>query len=73
MSDTSAVAEILRAARALFESLGARWYVFGAQAVLVWGRPRLTGDVDVTAFLDSDDPAPFADAAGREGFGVRDY
>jgi predicted nucleotidyltransferase len=25
-----------------------RWYVFGAQAVAVYGRPRLTADVDVT-------------------------
>ncbi len=24
------------------------WYVFGAQAALIWGRPRLTTDVDVT-------------------------
>jgi len=71
VSEPSAVAEILRAARALFESLGARWYVFGAQAVLVWGRPRLTADVDVTAFLDADDPTAFADAAGRAGFEVR--
>ena len=26
-----------------------RWYVFGAQAVIVYGQPRLTADVDVTA------------------------
>lgn len=26
----------------------APWYVFGAQAALIWGRPRLTTDVDVT-------------------------
>lgn len=30
------------------DAVGARWYVFGAQAALVWGRPRLTTDVDVT-------------------------
>jgi hypothetical protein len=27
---------------------GHRWYLFGAQAVNVFGRPRLTADVDVT-------------------------
>jgi predicted nucleotidyltransferase len=27
---------------------GWRWYVFGAQAVAAYGRPRLTADVDVT-------------------------
>lgn len=31
--------------------VGLRWYVFGAQAVLLYGRPRLTEDVDVTVFL----------------------
>lgn len=25
-----------------------RWYVFGAQAVIHWGRPRLSADVDIT-------------------------
>jgi hypothetical protein len=29
-----------------------RWYVFGAQAVVVHGRPRMTGDVDVTVEID---------------------
>lgn len=33
---------------AALDALGLRWYVFGAQAALVWGRPRLTTDVDVT-------------------------
>lgn len=28
-----------------------RWYLFGAQAVQVWGLPRLTADVDITARL----------------------
>ena len=26
-----------------------RWYLFGAQAAIVWGSPRLSADVDVTA------------------------
>ena len=33
---------------AALDAVGAGWYVFGAQAALVWGRPRLTTDVDVT-------------------------
>src|SRR5688572_3340865 len=28
-----------------------RWYVFGAQAAIVYGRPRLTADVDVAVEL----------------------
>ncbi len=40
--------ELLSDLAAALNTLGARWYVFGAQAALVWGRPRLTTDVDVT-------------------------
>ena len=28
--------------------LGVGWYVFGAHAVVFWGRPRFTEDVDIT-------------------------
>ncbi|MBK5296612.1 MAG: hypothetical protein JJE40_05580 [Vicinamibacteria bacterium] len=28
-----------------------RWYVFGAQAVIAYGVPRLSADVDVTVQL----------------------
>ncbi|MGE0815003.1 MAG: nucleotidyltransferase [Vicinamibacterales bacterium] len=41
-------AELLSDLAVALEAIGARWYVFGAQAALVWGRPRLTTDVDVT-------------------------
>ena len=33
-----------------------RWYVFGAQAVIAYGVPRLSADVDVTIWLVPDDP-----------------
>jgi hypothetical protein len=42
------LAELLADLAAALNALGAQWYVFGAQAALVWGRPRLTTDVDVT-------------------------
>ena len=29
-----------------------RWYVFGAQAVIAYGVPRLSADVDVTVRLE---------------------
>lgn len=29
-----------------------RWYLFGAQAVVVYGRPRLTADIDITIDLE---------------------
>jgi hypothetical protein len=41
-------ADLLAALAAALGAIGAQWYVFGAQAAMVWGRPRLTTDVDVT-------------------------
>jgi hypothetical protein len=46
VSDAS-VPELLRALASTFAARGLRWYVFGAQAVVAHGRPRLTADVDV--------------------------
>jgi hypothetical protein len=71
VSDTPATTELLRALEAVLGTLRARWYVFGAQAVLVWGRPRLTGDVDVTMFLDSEDPERFVVMMAEAGFELR--
>jgi predicted nucleotidyltransferase len=42
-----AAAEVLAALSRVLRRNGRRWYVFGAQAVLAYGRPRLTSDVDV--------------------------
>lgn len=71
MSQTPAVAELLHALAPVLERFGDRWYVFGAQAVILWGRPRLTADVDVTAFLDPDDPPAFVAAMAAAGFTSR--
>jgi hypothetical protein len=51
VSDRSDAFEVLAALDRVFEAAGVRWYLFGAQAVIVWGRPRLTADVDVTVAL----------------------
>ncbi len=37
--------------RPLLGRRGERWYVFGAQAVILWGAPRMSADVDVTVEL----------------------
>ena len=71
MSDQTAVASLFRALAPVLGRFGGRWYVFGAQAVIVWGRPRLTRDVDVTVHLDPDDPAAFVAAMGEAGFDLR--
>ncbi len=47
-----------------------RWYVFGA-AVIVYGVPRLSADVDVTLALTPDAPDRFADDMRKGGFALR--
>jgi hypothetical protein len=42
------LAELLTDLADALAELQVPWYVFGAQAALIWGRPRLTTDVDVT-------------------------
>jgi hypothetical protein len=71
VSAEPATTDLLRALAQVLGGLGGRWYVFGAQAVLVWGRPRLTGDVDVTVFLDPEEPGVFVAAMERAGFELR--
>jgi len=44
----SPVADLLADLAAAFDALGIQWYLFGAQAAIVYGVARLTADVDVT-------------------------
>jgi predicted nucleotidyltransferase len=70
---------VLRAAPAeLFAAFGRlmnerrwRWYVFGAQAVIAYGRPRLTADVDVTVEPTGAAPAELITALASHGFALR--
>ena len=48
-----------------------RWYVFGAQAVIAYGVPRLSADIDVTLQLVPDEPQRFAAAMEQAGFSLR--
>lgn len=48
-----------------------QWYVFGAQAVIAYGIPRLSADVDVTLALAPDDPERFAHDMTSAGFALR--
>ena len=52
---------------AAFAALGVRWYVFGAQAVIAAGVPRLTADIDVTVELPRGGPRALIAALGRAG------
>lgn len=63
-------AELLADLAVALGALGVRWYVFDAQAALVWGRPRLTTDVDVTVQC-SVATRELVAALGMRGFSLR--
>jgi predicted nucleotidyltransferase len=68
----SAPADLLRALSAALSSHAVPWYLFGAQAVTIWGRPRLTTDVDVTIQLQSGSTADLVAALAAAGFRLSD-
>lgn len=70
MSVESQVHAVLAAAAPVLRRHGNRWYVFGAQAVTIWGRPRLSSDLDVTAAIPGSCDE-FVAAMERAGFAVR--
>lgn len=70
MPSPAGPAELLADLAGALAANGVRWYVFGAQAALVWGRPRLTTDVDVTVEC-SVPTRQLVDALERRGFSLR--
>lgn len=68
MPSASAPVDLLRALSAALSTHGVRWYLFGAQAVTIWGRPRLTADVDVTIRLQSGSTADLVAVLAAAGF-----
>ena len=65
-----AAVELLAALVPVAERWG-RWCVFGAQAVVAYGVPRLSADVDVTLALVPDAPEQFARDMQAAGFSLR--
>ena len=65
-----AAVELLAALAPVAERWG-RWCVFGAQAVIAYGVPRLSADVDVTLALVPDAPEHFARDMQAAGFALR--
>lgn len=65
-----AALELLTALAPVLAGWG-RWYVFGAQAVISYGVPRLSADVDVTLALVPEDPERFAHDMEAAGFTLR--
>lgn len=71
MPHRSAVVELLRELGAALARYGARWYLFGAQASMVWGRPRLSADVDATVEVPNDDWRGLLSSLQDAGFTLR--
>ena len=65
-----AAVELLKALAPVLRSRG-RWYVFGAQAVIAYGVPRLSADVDVTLELQPPDVERFVRDMESAGFALR--
>lgn len=53
---------------AVMAEQGLRWYLFGAQAAIVWGSPRFSADVDITAAIAPGVIDSFFEAMRRNGF-----
>jgi hypothetical protein len=70
VSDAS-IAELLMALAGVFAARRMRWYVFGAQAVVAYGRPRLTADVDVMVDAGGTKAAELARVLSGAGFALR--
>lgn len=54
----SPVADLLEDLGAALDTLGVRWYLFGAQAAILYGVARLTADVDVTVQVPAHQSVP---------------
>lgn len=63
--------DLLRALGRAFDAVGAGWYLFGAQAALLYGVARFTADVDVTVHLGSQDPKALVKVLSKAGFEMR--
>lgn len=71
MPPAAGVADLLADLADALARLGVPWYVFGAQAALIWGRPRLTLDVDATVKLERVGTGDLIDALAGHGFTLR--
>lgn len=67
----SVVAELLAALEPALLRLGRRWFLFGAQAVIVWGRPRMSADVDISIEAEPSDATTIVSLLNEAGFVAR--
>ena len=67
----SRLVELLSDLDRAFSELEIKWYLFGAQAAILYGVARLTADVDVTVDPGEHSTAELVGALGRHGFALR--
>jgi predicted nucleotidyltransferase len=67
----SAPDETLAELARVLDELGVGWYLFGAQAALIYGVQRLTVDVDVTVHLHDMPPRQLMNILQTAGFTLR--
>jgi len=70
VSSRKTVADLLRDLVAAAEEHGLRWFVFGAQAAILWGSARSTNDVDITV-IEPHDMDKFAKTLRKHGFDLK--
>jgi hypothetical protein len=67
----SPLADALAALGGALGAIRVRWYLFGAQAALLYGAARLTADVDVTVQIGGRDAADLVRTLEQAGFRLR--
>jgi len=70
-SPSSPLADLLTDLGRALAQLGVRWYLFGAQAAILYGVARLTADVDVTVDLAGHSTAELVATLTTAGFEPR--
>jgi hypothetical protein len=70
-SARSPLAEVLADLGRAFGAIGVPWYLFGAQAAILYGAARLSADVDVTVALGDRRAAELVAALDTAGFEAR--
>jgi len=70
VSSQNPVVSLLRDLVPAIEKHGLRWFLFGAQAAILWGNVRSTNDVDITVIEPADREA-FVNAMREHGFDLK--
>jgi hypothetical protein len=71
LSSPQPVADLLAALQGALAVLGVRWFLFGAQAAILYGVARLSADVDVTVDLGTRSATDLVAALAGAGFDLR--